>query len=91
MQQQLGQANGEPLPEIVVVWDEKTQNAAVRFDVAHFKTFPFLKAVLQMAIDEVEKAWRTTQAAQQMQALQKQAFEQQKAQEIANKLQLGRG
>jgi hypothetical protein len=81
------QENGQDLPGIQVLWDEKTQNVVLRFDPKQFRSWPFMIAVLEMASKEADKQWRLSQ----MNALVQQQQEAQQAQAMVQKLQLGKG
>jgi predicted TIM-barrel fold metal-dependent hydrolase len=49
--------DAKKLPTILVGWDEANQKVVLQFVSSQFKEFPFLKAVLQMAVGEVDQAW----------------------------------
>jgi hypothetical protein len=84
----MAQENGqEHHPTIQVLWDEKTQNVALRFDPKEFRSWPFMIGILEMAAKECDKQWRLSQ----MMQLGQQAQEQQQAQALVQKLQLGKG
>ncbi len=82
-----GQLNGTPaLPAINVGWDADKQIVRLAFDEKDFKTWNFVIAALEMAVQLAKDKHQESLTMQRIQRLQQQAQDQ----AIASQIKLGR-
>lgn len=77
--------NGKDLPCISIAWDEAAQMPLVEFDPKVFRTWTWVKALLQMAVEHADAQARLAQ----VRSMQMQAQLQKQDQVIRQKLALG--
>ncbi len=80
--------NGGPknLPGIVVGFDPEAQQVHLKFDAKDFRTWEFVEAILDMAVEKAKQL----KIAARMQAMQQAQIDQQAQQVIKNGLVRGR-
>lgn len=81
----------KPGPTIHVEIVEGEQRVQLHFDPLEFKTWPWVKATLQMAIDQAEQLHRKQQAIAGMKQLQEEAADARLGQFVSESLKNGQG